>query len=243
MKKTVLGIMALLMFAMVGMTSCEKEIAIENDGEINGHGYVDLGLPSGTLWATCNVGAITPEGYGDYYAWAETEPKYYYKWDNYKYCVNAYSSLTKYCYSSEYGYNGYTDTLMVLEREDDAASVIWGGLWRTPTDKEYLELAQHTTSELTTLNGINGRKLTAKNGKSIFLPYAGCYRNGELEGVDECGFYWTSSLCPPMPNMVNGGDILWSYKASNKYFATHNNSGGSENPRYQGFSIRPVCSR
>ena len=242
MKKTVFGIMALLMFAMVGMTSCEKEIAIDNDGEINGHGYVDLGLPSGTLWATCNVGAITPEGYGDYYAWAETWPKYYYKWDNYKYCVNGFSSLTKYCYSSEYGYNGYTDNLNELEREDDAASVIWGGLWRTPTYEEYMELAQHTTSESTTLKGINGRKLTAKNGKSLFFPYAGRCHDGNLICVDERGYYWANSLFPPMPNMVDGGTILSPYQAQCKSFTT---TYGSEYEiiRCEGLSIRPVCSR
>ena len=76
---------------------------------IDGHEYVDLGLPSGTLWATCNVGADTPEGYGDYFAWGETEPKEVYSWETYKWCNGDEYSMTKYCTNSQYGYNGFTD--------------------------------------------------------------------------------------------------------------------------------------
>ena len=101
----------------------------------NGHEYVDLGLPSGTLWATCNVGATTPEGYGNHYAWGETEPKSEYTKENYKY-VKAYTkdfddktyyAFTKYCYNSDYGYNGFVDNKTVLDPEDDVAHVKWGG--------------------------------------------------------------------------------------------------------------------
>lgn len=77
--------------------------------------YVDLGLPSGTLWATCNVGADTPEGYGDYFAWGETQPKTTYNWSTYRYCNGDYVKLTKYCGNSSYGYNGFTDDLTVLQ--------------------------------------------------------------------------------------------------------------------------------
>ena len=78
------------------------------------HEYVDLGLPSGTLWATYNVGADTPEEYGDYFAWGETQPKSNYDWSTYQYCNGSDHTLTKYCNDSSYGYNGFTDTLITL---------------------------------------------------------------------------------------------------------------------------------
>ena len=85
------------------------------------HEYVDLGLPSGTLWATCNVGATTPEGYGDYFAWGDVEAKSSTDWGNYKYGKGKNNQLTKYCLNSSYGYNGFSDKLMVLQADDDAA--------------------------------------------------------------------------------------------------------------------------
>ena len=85
------------------------------------HEWVDLGLPSGTLWATCNVGANAPEEYGDYFAWGETAPKDYYDWSTYKWCKGSYNTMTKYCTNSSYGYNGFTDGKTELDPEDDAA--------------------------------------------------------------------------------------------------------------------------
>ena len=106
-------------------------------GTYNGHEYVDLGLPSGTLWATCNVGAETPEGYGDYFAWGETELKTTYNLSTYKYTNGSYDQLTKYCSNSSYGYNGFTDTLTVLLPEDDAATANWGDGWCMPTADQW----------------------------------------------------------------------------------------------------------
>lgn len=101
-----------------------------------GHGYVDLGLPSGTLWATCNLGAETPYEYGGYYAWGETEPKTLFKWSNYKY-GNDYNKLTKYCYDPEYGYGEFVDNLRELLPEDDAAKMLWGNGWCVPTINQW----------------------------------------------------------------------------------------------------------
>ena len=84
---------------------------------INGHEYVDLGLPSGLLWATCNVGATKPEERGDYFAWGETTPKETYSWDNYKWCKGTGTTFTKYCSKSESGFEGFTDELTTLFRE------------------------------------------------------------------------------------------------------------------------------
>ena len=109
------------------------------------HEWVDLGLPSGTLWATCNVGANAPEEFGDYFAWGETAPKDYYDWDNYKWCNGNDSTLTKYCNDSTYGYNGFVDNKVELDPEDDAAYVNWGPSWRMPTLNQTQELWQDCT--------------------------------------------------------------------------------------------------
>ncbi len=146
------------------------------------HDYVDLGLPSGLLWATCNVGANAPEEYGDYFAWGETQPKDVYNWDTYQYYG---SNLTKYT-----GYDGLT----ILQPEDDAATANWGNGWRMPTKEEWEELYQNTTSTWTTQNGVNGRLFTGPNGNSLFLPAAGYRQYGDLLDVGYYGYYWSSSL-------------------------------------------------
>ena len=118
-----------------------------NSGTINGHDYVDLGLPSGTMWAICNVGADTPEGYGNYYAWGETLPKELYDWKSYKYgrFFHDRYELNKYCTDAVFGLNGFVDSLTVLDPIDDAALANWGAGWRTPTIEEWDELFQNTT--------------------------------------------------------------------------------------------------
>ena len=156
--------------------------------------YVDLGLPSGLKWATCNVGAITPEGYGDYFAWGETEPKTTYSWSTYKYHNGSYETITKYCTKSS---DGTVDNKTTLELTDDAARVNWGGNWRMPTTAEQDELrdTSNCTWTWTTQNGVKGYKITSKkNGNSIFLPAAGYGNNDNLNYAGSDGFYWSSSL-------------------------------------------------
>lgn len=182
----------------------DKSFTTENNGGggggLNGHDYVDLGLPSGTLWATCNVGAAIPEGYGDYFAWGETQPKTTYNWSAYKYAIGNYDQLTKYCNKSSYGYNGFTDNLTVLLLEDDAATANWGSGWCMPTNAQWVELYQYTTNTGTTQDGVNGRLFTAPNGRSLFLPAAGYRWANELYGVSGRGYYWSSSLYMDGPN-------------------------------------------
>ena len=156
--------------------------------------YVDLGLPSGLLWATCNVGADSPEDYGDYFDWGETQPKDYYDWSTYQYCMGSYYTLTKYCNDADYGYNGFTDNLTTLLPEDDAATANWGSDWRMPTEEEFQELIDNTTVTWTTQNGVNGRLFTASNGNSLFLPAAGCRYETSILYAGEYGYYWSSSL-------------------------------------------------
>ncbi|MEE1091414.1 MAG: hypothetical protein UH103_08320, partial [Paludibacteraceae bacterium] len=194
-----------------------------------GHECVDLGLPSGLKWATCNVGATTPEEYGNYFAWGEVEPKATYNWSTYKYCNGSSSTLIKYCNNSSYGNNGFTDNKTVLDPEDDAATANWGGAWRMPTKAEQNELRNNCTWDWTTQNGVNGYKVTGQNGNSIFLPAAGCVYKGALSFAGSDGGYWSSSLDPDNLDRAydvyfNSGYVDWS-----NYY------------RYYGLSVRPVC--
>ena len=126
--KRILTIIAVVAIGLVFFTSCETSIEENGVGKHKGHEYVDLGLPSGLKWATCNVGADSPEEYGDYFAWGEVEPKATYDWSTYKYCAGSSSTMTKYCNSSDYGKDGFSDEKTVLELKDDAATVNWGGV-------------------------------------------------------------------------------------------------------------------
>ena len=176
----------------------EVSFTTESDGSSE-HEYVDLGLPSGTLWATCNIGASTPEGYGDYFAWGETQPKTEYGWSTYQYCNGSETTLTKYCSNSDYGNNGFTDNLTTLLPEDDAATATWGEDWRMPTKAEWQELYNNTTCTWTTQNGVAGRLFTATNGNSIFLPAAGFRYVSSAYEAGNNGYYWSSTLDTGMP--------------------------------------------
>ena len=192
------------------------------------HEYVDLGLPSGTLWATCNVGASKPEEYGDYFAWGETKPKSDYTWSTYKYCQGTEPTLTKYCTNSSYG---TVDNKTELEPSDDAATVNWGSEWQMPSDEQFEELinSSYTTKTWTTMNGKYGRKITSKsNGNSIFLPAAGYRGDTGLDNAGSGGYYWSRSL--------NTG---YSYHAYFLLFGPGSFMAGSRG-RYVGLSVRPV---
>lgn len=199
--------------------------------------YVNLGLPSGTLWATCNVGANSPEEYGDYFAWGETVPKEEYNWSTYKYCAGASSSrLTKYCTMSVYGNYGFTDGLTELQPEDDAATAYLGNGWQTPSREQCTELItnSNTTTIWTTQNDVNGRLFTSKiNGESIFLPAAGRYGDTSLEDADRCGHYWsrTNFMDEYSSSSPGAGYLL---------FSQYQFLSGTGGVRYYGSTIRPV---
>ncbi|MBO5769586.1 MAG: InlB B-repeat-containing protein, partial [Bacteroidales bacterium] len=196
-------------------------------GTENGHDYVDLGLPSGLKWATCNIGATSPEDYGDYFAWGETTLKDNYDWSTYKYCNGSVSTLTKYNGNGDYGTIDYKTT---LDLSDDAARANWGGAWRMPTYAELDELRNNCTRTWTTQNGVNGYKVTSKtNGNSIFLPAAGSRYGTSVYDVGSRGYYWSSSLyegypCSAYSLRFNSGDVYWI-----NYY------------RYYGYTVRAVC--
>ena len=205
---------------------------IATTGYENGYEWVDLGLPSGAKWATCNVGATSPESYGNYYAWGETAPKSNYTWETYKYCNGSYDTMTKYCTESGYGYgyNGFTDGKTTLELNDDAARANWGGKWRMPTEAEQNELRNNCAWTWTTQNGVMGYKVTSKtNGNSIFLPAAGARLGTSVNDVGSYGFYWSSSLDESDPNDARCLDFDSDYV------------GCYSSNRLTGRTVRAVC--
>ena len=203
----------------------EKDpIVIEN------HEWVDLGLPSGTLWATCNIGSSCPEEYGDYFSWGETEPKAVYDTGHYKFNKGS-GKMTKYCTISSYGLNGFTDGLTELEPMDDAATANWGSEWQMPSFAQMQELinTQFTTSMWTTINGFIGRKIMSKqNDNWIFIPASGYCESVMLYREGSYGSCWTRSLIESSPN--NAYD--WGF--------TYNSIDWGVDRRYIGLNVRPV---
>lgn len=178
----------------------------------NGHTYVDLGLS--VKWATMNVGAESPEDYGDYFAWGEVEPKEVYAWNTYKWYNGSSSIITK--------YNG-EDNKTVLESLDDAATVNWGGAWRMPTYEEWTELYEQCAWIWITQNGVAGYKVTATNGNSIFLPAAGSRYISWFHDAGVHGYYWS--------NEILQNHIYFPSGVVRGYYGY----------RESGASVRPIC--
>ncbi len=239
-------------------TTLVAPIIFTGDGVENGHAWVDLGLPSGLKWATMNVGATSPEGYGNYYAWGETEPQSSnrYIWDSYKWCNGTYTSMTKYCVNTSYG---TIDNNTTLDSDDDAASVNWGGKWRMPTHAEQTELATNCYWVWTSSYNDSGKAgyiiykaksssdmgqvVTSGNTPSssyslsdshIFLPAAGGRNEGSLDNAGSYGCYWSSSLNEGSSDSY----AAWLLPFESSYRG-YNNSG----PRCLGRSVRAVCER
>lgn len=191
--------------------------------------YVDLGLPSGNLWAKCNLGASAPEAYGDYYAWGETTPKQKYTYPNHKWYKEGAPSLGFTKYNNE-------DGKLSLEDEDDAVIQKLGNGWRTPTLADFRELTnqKYTTIEKTTLNGVAGYQITSKrNKKSIFIPFAG-FRNDKPQ-TREISSDQTVAVC--MTNQRRIDDQVfncWTFAFEQDRIRRY----GKRRP--DGISIRPV---
>ena len=235
MKQIDLFLITLFSFLSIGITSCSNRGSGFEDGIEVPSGWVDLGLPSGLLWAECNVGANSPEEFGNYYAWGEITPKEVYNWSTYKYCtVNRNGDLlTLSKYNSRIKYSGYgsqkIDNLTTLQATDDIATVILGDGVRTPNRKEWEELINCCDSTWTMQNGVLGLQLTGPNGNSIFLPSAG-YRWDDMIDSSGYGFYWSSTVGP------GPQDDAWYFRfKSNDWYW-----GVLGNPRCNGYSVRAV---
>ena len=159
---------------------------------------IDLGLPSGTKWASYNVGATKPEEYGGYYAWGETEEKDVYLANTYQY----YDSSSK----------TYDDLGDIAGTQYDVAHVKWGGKWRMPTDNENRELIQYCEQTWVRINYRNGYEFVGPNGNSIFLPVAGDRYNSVMRGNGSYGYYWSTTY-PNVLNLAGNGAFksTWPY--------------------------------
>lgn len=206
---------------------------MENKINNNEHPYVDLGLPSGTLWATCNVGASKPSDYGMYFQWGDTSgytaeqvgKDKQFNWADYKWSIDG----------SDTNFSKYTTTGATLELEDDAAHANMGGDWHMPTPTQINELLNNTTNTWTTQNGVNGRLFTSKTdaSKSIFVPAAGDAWEGSIHLSGDYGSVWSSMLSAY--DVVGGQSLYFSSGGA------HLGNGGSS--RDNGFSVRGVIDK
>ena len=213
------------------MEACLDDDFVPYPYDPDDHQYVDLGLPSGTLWATCNVGAIQPYQSGLFFAWGDTEGHgsdvddgYWFNWENYKWG----NPPTKY----------KDDGLDLLAESDDAAFTSWGRPWRMPTKAEMDELlsTENCTWSWTPRNGVNGYLVVSKKsgyeGNSIFLPAAGTnWNSGVVQEAGTMGYYWSANA-----NLGEPHDAFIIHIAQNFPRVVSNNRGA-------GCSIRPVCPR
>jgi hypothetical protein len=215
----------------------------KNFNNTNGFDYVDLGLPSGTLWATCNVGADKPSDFGLYFQWGDVQgytadqiglgdgqKKFSSDWSDYKWLRN--DAFTNYR-NAFIKYRNSGMVLDILDLEDDAANVNMGGSWHIPTHSQIQELIDNTTTSWTTQDGVNGRLFTSKtdNSKSIFIPVAGLAWDGSVHGSGNYGSVWSSVLSTLD---VDGGQYLYFDSGSAVLYGYY---------RYFGRSVRGVLDK
>ena len=218
------------------------------------HEYVDLGLPSGTLWATTNIGAAAPEEYGLYFAWGETKgygqddytnatnyasmgnyTKTEFSFSTYKWCQGTENTLTKYTpsYNIEYSHYPVTDGKTSLDAVDDAAYQIWGSGWRMPTKEQWEELINNCTEDFRAVGGVLCHTFTGPNGNSIILPPAGYRKDTSLNYLSSQGFYWSRTR---YDDVVSQAPYFWFSALDMGAGASISNNSF----RCYGLPIRPV---
>ena len=244
MKNILLFIAIALPFVFISCGDDKDEPVIPD-----AHEYVDLGLPSGTLWATCNIGAEKPEEYGSYFAWGETAPKDVYDWRNYKWAHWVYDTIGEHFYhvveETWYKYyemnwtnNGVVkgDGKMELDTEDDAAYVNWGSNWRTPPLEQLQEMQEKCDWQWTKKNGVNGYLVTGRNGNTMFMPASGA-RSSDLYNDGVYAYYWSRTLCSSEKLAIEAAD------QSDAYILFFNRWGEQlvwYDSRYEGNTVRAV---
>jgi len=242
--RKLLTLFGIALFA-IGLVGCDKD----DDGET-----VDLGLPSGTLWTTCNLGATNPWEYGDYYAWGETTTKSDYSWSTYSLCNGSNTSFTKYCNNTSYGKDGYTDALTTLEVTDDAATAVLGSDYSMPTNADWSELSslcywvwtsdyngqgvagyivykakQDSDKGTKVYSGSTPSASYSLSDAHMFLPAAGFRYNTYLYGAGSRGYYWSASLSELYPDFARNC-LFYGSSVNADYY----------DYRYYGQSVRPV---
>ena len=203
----------------------ERRILLNNNKVPEG--AVDLGLPSGTIWSTFNVGATKPEEFGGYYSWGETKEKDNYNWETYNLARKNPNSLLKYCTSSEFG---RIDNKVIIESADDTAYIRWGEQYRMPTQQEALELIEYCSIKSVVINNINCFELTGPNRNKLIFPKTGFYDNIRLKN-QQCVYFWTNSISDTN-----------NQKAFLTLLSEDNTISVIPNDRSYGCSIRPVLA-
>lgn len=206
------------LFTMQACEEKEEPVLLPNVDREDMMEAIDLGLPSGTLWASCNLGASSPEEYGDYFAWGETDVKDGYSWQTYQWCNGTYESMSTDCVDS-----------VELNQQYDAAFAKWGDQWRMPTVADFKELVTECTWTWTAQNGVKGYLVTGSNENSIFLPAAGCQRDGTILHGGYTGCYWSKTL---YESDTQHAHLL--------YFNNDSYSYKFRNFRVDGRSVRPI---
>ena len=241
MKKYFYTLLTTLMAVMTTMTlvSCSDDDDNDDSGTVGkNHSYlkcpdnhhphaIDLGLPSGTKWACCNVGADKPEAYGGYYAWGETEEKTVYNEVTYQYCTGEDADGDG-MYDKNSGYQDLgSDIAGTLY---DVAQVKWGDSWLMPSLSQFKELLDNSTSTWTTREGVYCRQFTGRNGGTIFLPAAGSRRHDNINSAGSFGYYWSSTQYPSYSNCA--------------YVLGFNSDGATRYyyGRFCGLLVRPVVN-
>ena len=208
--KKILSILAFML--MASMTNAPMAPSCPDENHPHA---IDLGLPSGTKWACCNIGASHPEESGDFYAWGETTNKNDFSWATYIHCDGSYDT----CHDLGADIAGMSY---------DVAHEKWGDKWQMPSSEQINELIKNCTSKWKTLNSLKGRYYTGPNGNTIFLPAAGYRWGGNLYRINGNGYYWSSSQGPSQ------SDYAYLLNVSSK------SSLLDEYYRYYGHVIRPV---
>lgn len=206
-------------------TVCDSSMIVK-------HEYVDLGLPSGTLWATMNIGAKSLEDCGFYFSWGEVEKRGIYNWRDYKFGIGSdedEESLVPTKYNDNPKYS-VVDSLYTLSMEDDVAFSEWGPEWRMPRREDFLELLENCKWKWKKIKGVFGYKVKSKNGNWLFIPLSGLRYDDVLDYCDEA-FYWTSSLYTKDSKAAN---ILY-FNSKIKNIMAHYRSSGCP--------IRPVRTK
>lgn len=210
---------------------------------VDGHECVDLGLPSHTLWATCNVGAEVPTDYGEYYGWGELTPKEHYNWSTYQYFIEMVYDpsqpwYTNYFKCQDLGRN-------ICGTEYDVARQEWGGRWRMPTDEEMFELLIYCDQNCkrTEIHGVGGSVVSGPNGKSVFFPAAGAKNDltdgSTINSVNISGHFWVGVeygvlADPDLPEDGHFRAYDFGARYANLYWA--------DSGKCVGFSVRPVLN-
>lgn len=231
------------------LVACNKQNPVVDDNAPEWVEAIDLGLS--VKWSNCNLGASTPEGFGNYFAWGDVEPIYdenyepkHYKWWT---TDGQNSGYTKYCSHSSNGYNGFTDYKTMLDSEDDAAHANWGGRWRMPTVSECRELLENCTATWTTLYGIEGRLFTSNisgyTDRWIFFPASGSHGSPTHSEYSSgypkptiFGTYWSSTV-------ITEYDSQHAYSINLDSFEVSCKINDIDCLRVIGRTIRPVMEK